>query len=69
MVSLSPDPLPLTPLPGTLLGVAFLLALVEAVLTAPTRASNIEIARRGSSEVEQRTENPRVGSSILPLGT
>ena len=38
-------------------------------MTAKIKVANIEVGRRGSSVVEQRTENPRVGSSILPLGT
>jgi hypothetical protein len=30
---------------------------------------NSKCSCRGSSEVEQRTENPRVGGSTPPLGT
>ena len=33
------------------------------------REFKVKYTRRGSSVVEQWTENPRVGSSILPLGT
>ena len=38
-------------------------------LTLDSATLNMNSAGRGSSVVEQRTENPRVGSSTLPLGT